>query len=262
MATLTGFIGGLMKSVLMSEGDAAGTINGIATVALDAASNRVQANLVGTSGARETSFSYKYDSQGGYANYDDFIAFPARAANGEPTSTVNGQSITNQSGAMLGTRVGCDCDYTRWGVWASTGTQGSYTDTVQGLWVAGRPTTIVEMPQTGQATYAGHVIAAIQSEGNVYAAAGSFNNVVNFGNRTGQVTVTGLDSTNYAGQIQFGADPRNFAGSLVGDVGARNMALNGSFFRGVSSPVGEMGGRVAISGTDYLGGGVFVAKMK
>jgi hypothetical protein len=38
------------------------------------------------------------------------------------------------------------------------------------------------------------------------------------------------------------------------------MTLQGSFFQGPNSPVGEMGGSVAISGANnYLGSGIFAA---
>ena len=71
------------------------------------------------------------------------------------------------------------------------------------------------------------------------------------------MSVTNLDSTNYSGTVNFNNDPRNFGGTLAGDVGNRIMALQGSFFQGARSPVGEMGGSVALSGTNYLGSGIF-----
>ncbi|MBS0530568.1 MAG: hypothetical protein JSS22_14445, partial [Proteobacteria bacterium] len=57
-------------------------------------------------------------------------------------------------------------------------------------------------------------------------------------------------------------DPRNFAGTLAGNVGNRTMALQGSFFQGSTSPVGEMGGKVGIAGTNYLATGIFAASVK
>uniref|UniRef100_Q07M95 FecR protein domain-containing protein n=1 Tax=Rhodopseudomonas palustris (strain BisA53) TaxID=316055 RepID=Q07M95_RHOP5 len=290
--TLSGFIGGLMQTVLVNNYNysyyasiSTGTVtDGTATVALDAGAGRVQAKFAGgvepgpNASYLPSVFEYHYDSQGDYADYNNFVALPATGAGGQPQTTINELPVTNETGAMVaispaqagqlaslygvGNATACDCDYTRWGFWTNQSTQSPYLDSVVGYWVAGRPTTAVEMPLTGQATYAGHVVAAVQNQNSFYFAAGNFNNTVNFGNQTGQVTVTGLDSTNYAGQVQFGADPRNFSGTLAGNVGSRSMALDGSFFRGISSPVGEMGGRVSITGADYLGGGIFAAKMK
>jgi hypothetical protein len=123
---------------------------------------------------------------------------------------------------------------------------------------------IGDVPTTGQATYTGHVIANVQSAGFV---AGGFSNSVDFGARTGAVSVTGLDNTNYSGTVYFNNDPRNFGGTIDStNVGAdgRSMALQGSFFQGARSPVGEMGGSVAISSTkdSYLGSGIFAASRR
>ncbi|MBI5131286.1 MAG: FecR domain-containing protein [Rhodopseudomonas palustris] len=293
--TLEGFVGGLMHSVLSNYGNdgrhSTGTATGTATIALDATTNRVQANFNGdvTRGPNTyylpSRFNYQFgstdpslDGQSAYGDYSNFGAAAAQDKTGKPLSKIDNAAITNHTGAMItvtrdqarafatehgsSTTNFCECDYTRWGLWASQSTQYSYYDTIVGFWVGGRPTTAGEVPLTGQATYAGHVVAAIENQSSTYVAAGDFTNTVNFGNRTGRVTVTGLDNTNYAGQVQFLSDRRNFAGSLAGDTGARQMALTGSFFRGATSPVGEMGGSVSITGTNYLGGGIFAAKMK
>ncbi|KPG00656.1 hypothetical protein IP86_06630 [Rhodopseudomonas sp. AAP120] len=292
--TLSGFVGALMTTLTNSStyytGPSTGTAIGTARVALDATTGRVQANFDGgvahgpNTHYLPTTFNYQFgstdptlDSQSGYGDYNNFAAGAQMDKTGKPLSTINGMAITDHSGAMVtvtrdqarqyadgGSSTNfCDCDYTRWGLWASQSTQGPYLDTALGFWVAGRPTTAGEVPLSGQATYAGHVVANIENGGSPqYVATGNFSNTVNFGARTGQVAVTGLDNTNYAGQVQLMQDPRNFAGSLAGDAGARQMALTGSFFRGANSPVGEMGGAVAISGAGYLGGGIFAAKMK
>jgi hypothetical protein len=36
----------------------------------------------------------------------------------------------------------------------------------------------------------------------------------------------------------------------------------GNLFRGANSPVGEMGGAVHITGTNYIGGGIFAGRMR
>ncbi|WP_322516752.1 FecR domain-containing protein [Rhodopseudomonas palustris] len=293
--TLSGFLGGLMHTVVngstYNTPASTGTAVGTATIALDAAGNRVQANLSGevahgpNTYYLPTTFDYQFgstdpslDAQSAYGDYNNFGAAAAHDKSGHPLSKINDLPITNQTGAMLtvtreqaryyATENGstttnfCECDYTRWGLWASQSTQYSYFDSIVGFWVAGRPTTAGEVPLSGQATYSGHVVAAIENQSDTYVATGNFQNTVNFGNRTGAVTVTGLDNTNYAGQVQFMQDPRNFAGSLAGDAGARQMALTGSFFRGVAGPASEMGGSVSITGTNYLGGGIFAAQVK
>lgn len=295
--TLFGFIGGLMTTWLLDPGSnyqngaSVGRYTGTAQIGIDGTRRRIQANFDGTVSrdqqgpALPSSFNYQFgfldpneDPQSGYRDSSNFVAFPAIRRNGQIVSKIDDAPITNQDGVMvtmsrdmaqhyvslygMGNVTPCDCDYTKWGFWSSVSDQGPYKDFAHGFWVAGRPPTAGEVPLSGQASYVGHAVAAIQNDGSTYYAAGVFNNTVNFGARTGQVSVTGLDGTNYAGQVSLLSGTTGFAGSLAGDVGSRNMALVGSFFRGVSSPVGEMGGSLAVSGPGYLGAGIFAAKMK
>ncbi|MFT4274939.1 MAG: FecR domain-containing protein [Rhodopseudomonas sp.] len=295
--SLFGFVGGLMTAWLTSgsgyqySNSSVGRYTGTAEIGIDSVRRRVQANFEGTVSHDQQgqylpgSFNYQFgfldpkeDSQSGFYDSSNFVAGPAIRRNGEIVSRIDGAPITNQTGVMvtmsrdmaqyyvslygMGSVTPCDCDYTKWGFWSSTSDQGPYKDLAQGFWVAGRPTTAGEVPLSGQATYAGHVAAAIQNAGSIYYAAGAFSNTVNFATRTGQVSVTGLDGTNYAGQVYLTQGSTAFGGSLAGNVGGRNMALEGAFFRGVASPVGEMGGNVSISGPSYLGAGIFAAKMQ
>lgn len=295
--SLVGFIGGLMTAWLTSGSGysygtpSVGPYTGTATVGIDSTRRRVQANFDGTVSHGQQgqylpgSFNYQFgfldpneDAQGGYYDSSNFAAGPAIRRNGEIVSKIDNAPITNHTGVMVslsrdmaqqyvseygfGNVSPCDCDYTKWGFWSSVSDQGPYKDFAHGFWVAGRPTTAGEVPLSGQATYAGHVAAAIENAGSSYYAAGAFNNTVNFGTRTGQVSVTGLDGTNYTGQVSLLQGSTAFGGTLAGNVGGRNMAVDGSFFRGATSPVGEMGGSVSLSGPSYLGAGIFAAKMQ
>ena len=166
----------------------------------------------------------------------------------------------------------CACEYTQWGFWSALAGesldngQSRYVDSssVPALWVAGVPTTAANIPTTGTATYTGHAIADISNNGAQYLAAGTFANTVNFATRSGAVTIGGLDGTNYAGAVTLTPSSTLFAGNLTGNVGGRVAALNGSFFQGGatnSTPLyGEMGGNLTISGTHYLGSGIFLGR--
>jgi len=136
------------------------------------------------------------------------------------------------------------------------------------LWVAGQlPSSSTAVPTTGIATYTGQVVANISSAGSQYVDAGNFKNVVNFASGTGAVSVggpgvgPGIDGSLYTGTVNFLADRRNFGGILPGSVAGRSMDMTGSFFNGTAGVVGEMGGRVNITGPGgYLGSGIFVGK--
>ena len=168
----------------------------------------------------------------------------------------------------------CACESTQWGFWGVYNGQkdssGNLVFEDQGnllLWVAGVPTTLANLPTTGTATYTGHAIANIANgtAGLTYLAAGAFTAVANFGTRTGAVTITGLDGTNYTGTAFPGSSPVTFNGTLTGNVGGRTAALAGSFFQGgptnTTPAYGEVGGSLLLNGTGgYLGSGIFAAR--
>jgi hypothetical protein len=186
--------------------------------------------------------------------------------------------LTSISSVPVGQTVQpCKCESTQWGFWsASNGanhTNGQLAFEDQGvllLWVAGVPTTAGALPTAGMATYTGHAIANIANgtAGLTYLAAGGFSNTVNFGARTGAVSITGLDGANYAGTVALTPGATTFATAaaspLAGTIAGRTAAINGSFFRGGATNTtplyGEMGGSLILNGTGYLGSGIFAAR--
>ena len=134
--------------------------------------------------------------------------------------------------------------------------------------MAGVPTSLANLPATGTATYTGHAIASIANGATPgatsYLAAGTFSNAVNFLNRTGTVTIGGLDNTNYAGTVNLVPSAFTLNGTLASTAGSpvgRTAALNGSFFQGATSPFGEMGGSLILNGPgNYLGSGIFLGR--
>ena len=256
--TLTGYAGGL-DIIVAGQSVTTRSVTGTASVGLDATANTTQASLTvsdPTNGSRTFQFG---PTSGGYVDYSNFAA----VSNNGVIVSINSANVSQVVSGTIPNLTQCQCDYTRWGFWlyqptGTTTTTTSPTETVIGTWVAGRPVQISDIPTTGTATYTGHVIASVQNTGFV---AGGFSNTVDFGARSGAVTVSNLDSTNYTGNVSFNStDPRNFGGTLAGNTGSRTMAVQGSFFQGASNPVGEMGGSVAISGANnYSGSGIFAA---
>ncbi|GEC15220.1 FecR domain-containing protein [Nitrobacter winogradskyi] len=259
-------------------------VTGTAEITLDTANRRVQARLDTYRYDQNNPFTqlaetmhelFQFGSKGStgpadsvYVDHDNFYANTPEnhEVNGTKVSGIlvsgNGIAANPIVSETIPNLTPCQCDYTRWGFWmadesdTSTGESASYKTTF-GTWVAGRPVgSIGDVPTTGAATYTGHVVANVNNAGFV---AGGFSNNVNFGARTGAVSVTNLDGTNYSGTVNFNTDPRNFGGTIAGD-NNRSMTLQGSFFQGAHSPVGEMGGRVAISDPyGYVGSGIFAA---
>ena len=175
-----------------------------------------------------------------------------------------GSALSKAASQAVGTTF-CQCEYTKWGLWVADTNRpgqnisgGPVRDLVESFWVAGRLTADIDIPVTGTATYAGHAIGHIRNGGSSYVSAGSFQNVVNFGSKTGAVTINNFDNTNYAGQVNFSHGPV-YVGSLSGSAG-RSMSMIGAFFQGKSSPFGETGGNIQVFGSNYGGGGIFIGK--
>ncbi|HEV7877938.1 FecR domain-containing protein [Bradyrhizobium sp.] len=266
--TLGGFVGGFYHRDVIEVDNQA--IFGTSQVVLDAAGNRVQANFTSFGNTKDTFQFGSTDPMDPTASiYADYNNFSAQAKRGATFNTIpyDGELINVSPDAtrQLATNLGkpdltvCRCDYTRWGFWSVHAT--STNESIFGLWVAGRPAQASDVPVTGTATYIGQVVANVGSSraNDVRVVAGNFSNEVNFGTRTGAVAVTGLDNTNYSGTVALQGNTSNFSGALAGNAGNRQMGLIGSFYRSPTSPVGEMGGTVAIQGTNYVGGGVFTA---
>lgn len=251
-----------------------------------------EASLVGYYAKQEKlSVNANDPTRGAYVDYDTFGALDARDVTpstgaGAPKSKVNEQAVTKSEGFLLratrsvesnvlaatGGTAACNCEYTRWGLWSMNTTRGTDSQSVVdrspvNFWVAGqRPPSAADVPTSGSATYSGHVITNVQNNGSMYTASSNFTNTVNFGAATNQLSVqvgtaatngSTLDGASFAGNLSLKADRRDFGGTIAGTLD-RSMTMNGSFFKGASGPVGEMGGNVKVTGpTSYTGSGIF-----
>jgi len=288
--TLFGFVGGLMNSNVNGGATTTFALSGYGVIALDANQHNVFAGFA-VSGKDTPQYLFEFGSIPGqagasiYTTYDNFSAQAAHNADGSPLSTVDGQPVTGHDGQMFNVprtaaaQVAsvlnnpnltiCQCEYTRWGFWTSndqridTNGRPAADSVIGGTWVAGQMPNIADMPTTGIATYVGHTVASINNAGTSYLAAGNFINTVDFAARTGNASITGLDGTNYSGTVRTLGPV--IIGTLGGDAGNRQASIQGNFFRSPTSPVGEMGGQVTLSGKDinnninYLGSGIFAA---
>ena len=175
----------------------------------------------------------------------------------------------------------CHCQSTQWGFWSAfngvTNSDGKLAFEDQGpllLWVAGVPTATTPggpfSMAIGTATYTGHAIANIANPNNItsYLAAGTFSNMVDFGTRSGAVTINGLDGTNYAGTVKWPMNTASFAtqaGLPLTSAAGRTATIAGSFFQGggANPAFSEMGGSLILNGPlNYLGSGIFAAARK
>lgn len=230
-------------------------------------------------------------SRGAYIDSKNFGARSEtvfNAGNNTETSKINGKdflpntaNFTQRTGAFFVTSdtvnaasffpavTFCNCDFTRWGFWSMDVARlndpaGASADFDRGnllTWVAGRAARASDVPTTGVATYTGHAIASIRNGPAEYVAASNFTNTVNFGTRVGAVNIPNLDGIAYSGNVNIStANATQFGGTITGSGPGRSATLNGSFFQGAASPIGEMGGSIRLTGPSYIGAGTFAAR--
>lgn len=124
------------------------------------------------------------------------------------------------------------CDFMTWGWWGRNSVGEVNYKVHLGNWIIGvRPETM-DIPTSGSASYAGNAVGTVVSGGNQYIATGQMASTMNFGSRTGTVSVTGFDGRDFSTNVSFdnaGAPKATFTGSSSGSI---DMSVSGAFAQG------------------------------
>jgi hypothetical protein len=203
--------------------------------------------------------------------YNDWSRLSAWQKHGHTVQATDTSVLASASAAPIpfqipsrGTPGSCVCEFLSWGWWGSKvpdPRDARITYTSVGPYVAGTPTTAVQMPQTGSATYSGFMAGMVNNNGTVYAGAGSYQNAWNFGSRTGAFNGT-FDGRAYSGSTQAvtGSSGQAFTGSFAG--GGNSGSLKGGFFTSPSDAAKYQAGTFAIGNdqSPYKSSGVFAGQ--
>ena len=162
----------------------------------------------------------------------------------------------------------CDCEYVTWGFWG-----GSLIDDVNdrnarvhlATWVAGGDICgECTLPTNQTATYQGHLIGTVRNGGDLYLAAGGYEQVVQFstGNAyTYDIQITNFDGQNFSGS-EFGTSGGNFGYEIIS--GGKRLVAYGSFNGGGGDSSAEILGGFRIredsEAPDYEASGIIAAK--
>ena len=227
----------------------------------------------GSSGTSQASDANTYSmSQSTDPNRPSTLVLGSATNTLSTTSALNSSSISNSSTAP-GTSVTqnlsstCNCAYLTWGWWSTTFTSpydrvDSDPDVqvkiTSAPFVVGAITTMVQMPQTGTATYNGFMTGNVWNGSTLSSASGSYSNSWSFQTRSGSFSGS-FDSVNYSGTTSAtsGSGGVSFTGSISG--GARTGSLQGSFF---GPQANNQAGSFGISGTNYKAGGIFAGSRR
>jgi len=155
-------------------------------------------------------------------------------------------------------------EHLKWGFFFgdTKNTPGAREHVNLGTWIAGKIPTGDSLGLRGTASYSGHSIGNVFTNGSLYTAVGSFNNQWDFDKRTGTVQMN-FDNTNYDGTTAIKGSTFNFGGNLTAP--GRQGGLQGSFVAPVNPTPAAVMGNFAIAETPgntttYRAAGTFGAE--
>lgn len=163
-----------------------------------------------------------------------------------PTTIFNG----NTSSAICNA-----CDFMTWGWWGKqSGPESTYSVHL-GNWIIGKQPANSAVPTTGTATYNGNAVGTVLNDGAQYIATGAMTSTMNFGTRTGSVSVSGYDSKSFSANVTFGNGSATFSGTSSSGIAT---SVTGAFASNGTDPVkGIMGSFSANDGADWSTTGIF-----
>jgi hypothetical protein len=275
--TLTGYVGGLVVITQSGGGDSPSSSTrvrllgqpGSVSIATDATNNTATGTIVvGLNGSHHhpATATLQLGGAGSSTFTDDknysMTSNPSRPSTvkiGDTTYTVDAANTL----ASASTSSACTCEFLSFGAWTTTSVadprNNGKTYTAYGTYVAGTPTTAVQLPQTGGAIYSGFM-AGFASNNGTAPPPGSYQNVWNFASRTGTVTAN-FDGAAFNGNTaMIGNSARFNTPAAITGTGGRNLTLDGAFFTSPSDPAKYQAGSFAVKGSNYTAGGVFAGQ--
>ena len=275
-------IGAIATGPFTSLANPDGTLAGDGVhIQTDPTTNRLAATF--NFQAQNGTVALNFGSLSGFSSassaFIDDTRFGATESPSTNPSTVNGTPVTKSqlfmvsSGTLGSTTINgvqlCTCEFLKWGWWSgeisSPDATAGQTDVARAhlaTWVAGDLPSLVDIPNTGIATFSGSIVGSVVNGANQYVAAGAFNHDWSFATRTGNIlagsTFDGMALTGSAAS----ANGRDFTGTVnaAGATINASGAYNGSFFKGGADPTAAMAGQFTLNGANYVAGGTFAAQ--
>lgn len=297
--TLSGYVGGLIDSVDSSDGTSTRQLGmnavppGNVSLSTNADTGIVSATITvpGWDGSGNPANSATFDLGGTsgssvFLSDDTYVVVSTSASvtqNGHTSSGSDVASLTllassgvlSLNGFIASQNVTpCTCQYLTWGLWLggidysanSVFNPGGEDALNFASYVAGTLTTTVQLPNTGVATYTGHMLGNVNNSGNSsYLVAGTYSNTWSFASQTGAVTAS-FDGAGFHGTTALSSGTVNFATTApIASTGAagRSLTLNGSFFSaptGANAATAYQAGRFGVTGANYQASGTFAAQ--
>ncbi|MCU0757415.1 MAG: transferrin-binding protein-like solute binding protein, partial [Xanthomonadales bacterium] len=253
--TLQGFAAGVMQDF----GDER-LLTGRVRLTPDADSGTVSARFA-SDGGTEYADLYSSDADSAYLS-DQLMA----ATNHEQGSYMVSSGVVEAKIFDGGnsSQICNTCEFMTWGWWGRNRAGEVPYEVHLGNWIVGVNPEAIDMPPSGSATYAGHAVGTVMNGTNRYIATGELDATMDFGTRTGTISVGGFDGRDFSTSVSFdnnGAPKATFAGSSSGNI---DMSVSGAFAQGPGGfdmppdPVkGIMGNFTASDGNGWSSSGIF-----
>ena len=296
--TLNGFAGGVIQSIDELGAVSSRVLNvgtsqpSDVSIATDAGTNRAQGtitvrNFDGSTAAGSPTAVFELGSTGGTRRADSaFIddkvyamtdrkgdsARSSHIQSGGTVVPINSNTVMAsygsaplQGGKLPGGVTPCECSFLSWGWWSgdisydNPGYRQGQRDRLNlATYVAGKLTNVVQLPNTGTATFNGHAIGSVINGNSQYVTAGTYPNVWSFQTQRGQVTIGNFDGATYSGTAALTAGTVQFTGPLTG--AGRTGSVSGAFMSSPTNPVAGQAGNFNITGSGYRAGGTFAGQ--
>lgn len=296
--TLNGFVGGIVDQVdgtgnSFSSRVVTTTDPTALTLNTNAENNRASAQVSVDKWDGSTSATFQMggttggnEASGAFIDDKNYAMRDRTSAIGNTTSIAGSTANVTSNTAMLSYAVAptanlfsdagvtpCTCSFMTWGWWGgdvsysnSSGYNPGGRDRLNfASYVAGTLSVASDINAlTSTATYKGHMVGNVNNNGSAYIAAGSYQNVWSFGNRSGVVTAS-FDGTTYGGgvtanTVMTGGVTFGTNGTPIAS-GGKSLSISGAFFSGgTGNPVAGQAGSFGITGTNYKAGGTFAAQ--
>jgi hypothetical protein len=170
------------------------------------------------------------------------------------SAVVPAKIFDNESSSAI-----CDaCEFMTWGWWGRN-VYGEINYTVHmGNWIIGKQPDNDLLPEDGTATYTGNAVGTVVNGSSQYIATGTMSSTMNFGTRTGTVSVSGYDTKSFSAGVTFGSGTATFSGSSTSGITASVTGAFASDGTGTSlgNVKGIMGNFSAIDG-NWSSTGIF-----
>lgn len=148
------------------------------------------------------------------------------------------------------------CDFMTWGWWGRN-IYGEVNYTAHlGNWIIGKQPENSALPISGTASYTGNAVGTVVNGGAQYIATGTMTSTMDFGARSGTVSVSNYDSKSFSAAVNFGTNAATFSGNVSS--GVASGSVSGAFASNGTDPVkGIMGNFTANDNAGWSSTGVF-----